>query len=130
MKVARTSIPMRHRHLIYILAASYTGSILPRLLLAKHKGIATIGGPKAAARGNLDTGPFSCGALQWERAFWKSVMGELQKIETSCTMNDIGTHSRSDSPLSQRVLRAGVRVCRCGCPKSGLGYTDWRLPVS
>ena len=97
------------RGLLYILAPSYTGSTLLTFLLAKQKEIATVGELKATARGDLSTYPCSCGALQRECVFWKKVTEEMQKAGTSFTLEDFGTHFRSDSFLSNRLLRAGIR---------------------
>lgn len=97
------------RDLIYILAPSYTGSTLLTFLLAKHREIATIGELKATARGDLSTYPCSCGAPQRECAFWKRVAEEMQQAGASFTLEDFGTHFRSDSPVSDRLLRAGIR---------------------
>ena len=101
--------PEKRRDLLYILAPSYTGSTLLTFLLAKHKDIATIGELKATARGDLSTYPCSCGALQRECRFWKEVTDQMQKVGTSFTLEEFGTHFRSTSPLSDRLLRASVR---------------------
>ena len=97
------------RDVIYILAPSYTGSTLLTFLLAQHRDIATIGELKATARGDLGTYSCSCGTLQRECAFWKQLTEEMQKAGTSFMLDDFGTHFRADSPLTDRLLRAGIR---------------------
>ena len=98
----------KRRHLVYILGPSYTGSTLLTFLLAQHPNIATIGELKASARGDLNTYCCSCGALQLECNFWKQVAEEMQKLDTSFTLDDFGTHFRTQRWLSDRLLRARI----------------------
>jgi hypothetical protein len=109
MKRNRPKSLGNRRDVVYILAPSYTGSTLLTFLLAQHKDIATIGELKATARGDLSTYSCSCGALQRECAFWKQLTEEMQSAGTSFTLEDFGAHFQSDSPLTDRLLRAGIR---------------------
>ncbi len=102
-------VPEGRRTLIYILAPSYTGSTLLTFLLSKHKSVATIGELKATARGDLDRYFCSCGLLQRECNFWKNVTVEMSKNDSCFTLDDFGTHFRSDSFLCDHLLRAGIR---------------------
>ncbi len=97
------------RDLVYILAPSYTGSTLLTFLLSRHKEIATIGELKATARANLDEYLCSCGVLQRDCEFWKSVTDRMQRAGHSFALDDFGTHFRADSSFCNRLLRAGVR---------------------
>lgn len=97
------------RDLVYILAPSYTGSTLLTFLLSRHEDIATIGELKATARTDLDEYLCSCGVLQRECKFWKSVTEKMQKAGTNFVLEDFGTHFRADSLLCDRLLRSGVR---------------------
>lgn len=101
--------PTGQRTLAYILAPSYTGSTLLTFLLAQHKDVATIGELKASARGDLSTYRCSCGTLQLECGFWKQVSEEMKKLDASFTLEEFGTHFRTERWLSDRLLRARVR---------------------
>lgn len=101
--------PKKQRDLVYILAPSYTGSTLLTFLLSRHEDIATIGELKATARANLDEYLCSCGVLQRECEFWKSVADKMQRAGTNFALEDFGTHFRADSLLCDRLLRAGIR---------------------
>ena len=101
--------PEKLRTLVYILAPSYTGSTLLTFLLSQHGNIATIGELKATARGDLDTYFCSCGLLQRECGFWKKVTKEMQEAGTSFNLYDFGTHFCVDTPVCDRLFRAGIR---------------------
>ena len=63
-------VPARRTTLVYLLAASHSGSTLTAQLLASHPEIGTIGELKASARGNPEDYLCSCGVQISLCTFW------------------------------------------------------------
>jgi hypothetical protein len=63
--------------LLYLLAASHSGSTLLALLLGSHPEIATVGELKQTSLGNLETYRCSCGVEIRRCSFWKAVREHL-----------------------------------------------------
>ena len=104
----KTKVPDKVRCLIYILAPSHSGSTLLTFLLSMHKSIATIGELKESMH-EVDTYHCSCGFLMRECNFWKGVIEEMRKVDTSFALDSFGTHFRADSFLYDRLFHAGIR---------------------
>lgn len=70
---------MRSRSLVYILAASHSGSTLSALLLNSHPEICAAGELKATHLGDRDTYRCSCQNLIDDCYFWINVSSEMRK---------------------------------------------------
>ena len=63
--------------LVYLLAASHSGSTLLGLLLGSHPEICTVGELKLTALGDIERYRCACGALLRQCAFWTAVSRDL-----------------------------------------------------
>jgi len=93
--------------LVYILAASHSGSTLLSMLLGAHPQIATIGemslSPKAM--GDLDRYRCSCGDLIRRCRFWEQVREGMASRGFAFDLANVGTDYRSvKSRYAQRLL--------------------------
>jgi len=104
----RNLVNQRQR-IIYIMSPSYSGSTLLTLLLASHPRIATIGELKATSMGNIDKYRCSCDALIRECSYWQDVKDELVKIGINFSVDDFGTHFRSNNYFHDRLLHTRLR---------------------
>ena len=93
------------KDLLYILSPSYSGSTLLTLLLAQHPDITSIGELKGTAMGPLEDYTCSCGQKILSCDFWRSISEKVPGF----TLEDFGTHFRSDTAFYDRVMRAQVR---------------------
>jgi hypothetical protein len=92
--------------LVYILAASHSGSTLTAMLLNAHPDICTAGELKANNLGDTNEYRCSCQALINECHFWRDVAEEMRQRGLNYDVRSAGTSLR-DIPnrLVQRLLR-------------------------
>ena len=92
--------------LVYILAASHSGSTLLAMLLNAHPEIATVGELKASALGDPDHYLCSCRKKIRECAFWSDVGEAMKRKGHPFSITRAGTDLRSiSSPYVTRLLR-------------------------
>lgn len=82
----------RKIRLVYILAASHSGSTLLAMLLGRHPDICTVGELKLTSMGDVDRYRCSCRELIRECPFWKEVSGEMARKGFPFDMEKPGTH--------------------------------------
>jgi hypothetical protein len=92
--------------LVYILAASHSGSTLTAMLLGAHPEVATVGELKATSLGEVNRYRCSCGTLIRQCSFWQRVSTEMESRGhvfdiTQANTNVVGVNSR----YAQRLLR-------------------------
>ncbi len=95
--------------LVYILAASHSGSTLLSMLLASHPRIGSIGEMKlpASAMGDLRRYRCSCGSLIQECGFWQEIRESMGKRGFDFDLTCAGTDYRAiASPYARRILAA------------------------
>lgn len=92
--------------LIYILAASHSGSTLLAMLLGAHRDAITVGELKATSLGNVDEYKCSCGTLLKQCGFWRSVCSGMEARGFSFSPVDAKTDYRSGgTSFTRRLLR-------------------------
>jgi len=92
--------------LVYILAASHSGSTLLAILLGSHPEICTIGELKATSMGDVDRYLCSCRARIRECPFWSAVGGDMADRGFDFDIADAGTDLVSGAdPYLKRLLR-------------------------
>ena len=101
------SLTKRDRiHLIYILAASHSGSTLLAMLLGSHPEIATVGELKFTALGNVERYLCSCQKEITKCPFWSEVVREVARRGYSFDFSDAGTDLHSGmSRYVRKLLR-------------------------
>jgi hypothetical protein len=111
----------RGRHpirLVYLLAASHSGSTLLAMLLGSHPDICTVGELKATALGNIDAYRCSCGRPIRVCTFWSGVTAAMRARGFDFDIAQAGTdlrHGASDrarrllKPLHRGVLLEAIR---------------------
>ncbi len=77
--------------LVYILAASHSGSTLLSLLLGLHPEVCTVGELKATSMDDKERYLCSCGARIKECLFWNSISEEMSRMGVKFTITDAGT---------------------------------------
>jgi hypothetical protein len=91
--------------IVYLLAASHSGSTLLAMLLGRHPELCTVGELKATSLGDVSRYRCSCGALIEECAFWRQVSQEMARKGYAYKVTEAGTHIRSGmSPYARRLL--------------------------
>jgi hypothetical protein len=120
---AQSALPVRPMServtLVYLLAASHSGSTLTALLLGSHSKLATAGELKMTSIGDLSRYRCSCRALITECDFWAAVRAEMAKrghedFDIDRAGTDIRTGASSYvkkllSPLHRGALLEAVR---------------------
>lgn len=92
--------------LVYILAASHSGSTLLSLLLAAHPEVCTAGELKASNLGDADRYLCSCGQPIRQCDFWRRVTEAMQRRGVSFDVSQAGTTFEADgSRYAGRLLR-------------------------
>ena len=92
--------------LVYLLAASHSGSTLLAMLLGSHPEVCTVGELKMTSLGTVDSYRCSCGARLRTCAFWQAVASAMHARGVSFDIGNAGTDVRSGaSPLHQRLLK-------------------------
>ncbi len=96
----------RPTRLVYLLAASHSGSTLTAFLLGSHPEICTAGELKLTNLGDLERYRCSCGTPIRQCAFWSSVRDHLDKQGFRFDLASPGTEFRTvASPWGRRLLR-------------------------
>lgn len=94
------------RELVYILAASHSGSTLLAMLLGGHPEICTIGELKMVGMGRVDDYRCSCRSKIRECSFWQGISAEMARhghpFDIASPDMDFGIRA---SRYAQRVLR-------------------------
>lgn len=92
--------------LVYILAASHSGSTLLASLLAKHPQICTAGELKLTALGNVNQYRCSCRAFIEHCPFWSAVHDDMVSSGFSFSIGNAGTDlATSATPYVRHLLR-------------------------
>jgi hypothetical protein len=114
-RVGTNGQPIR---LVYLLAASHSGSTLLAMLLGSHPDICTVGELKATALGNVDAYRCSCGQPIRACAFWTGVTEAMTARGFNFDIAQTGTdlrHGASDrakrllKPLHRGALLEAIR---------------------
>lgn len=104
--------------LIYLLAASHSGSTLTAMLLGAHPEICTVGEIKATALGDIDRYRCSCRAKIKECPFWQGITLDMRAKGYDFDVAHAGTDIRSGAndyvnkllkPLHRGQVLEGVR---------------------
>jgi hypothetical protein len=92
--------------LVYLLAASHSGSTLVAMLLGAHPDVCTVGELKWTSMGDVSRYRCSCGTLITECPFWRDISTELGKRGIDFDIWNARTDLRSGaSDLQRRLLR-------------------------
>ncbi len=99
----------RHK-LVYLLAASHSGSTLTAMLLGAHPELSCVGELKANHLGDPGTYLCSCRRNILECDFWKSITQRMQGFGIDFSITNAGTNIRSGAgPWEERLLDPLVR---------------------
>lgn len=91
--------------LVYLLAASHSGSTLLAMLLGRHPEVATTGELKAIRLGDPERYRCSCGSLIRECAFWRGISDRMRERGFEFEVTNAGTDFRSGmSDYARRLL--------------------------
>jgi hypothetical protein len=94
------------RELVYVLAASHSGSTLLAMLLGGHPDICTIGELKMVGMGNVDSYRCSCRSKIRECGFWRQIRAEMEQrgypFDIASPDMDFGSRA---SRYARRLLR-------------------------
>ncbi len=96
------------RRIVYILAASHSGSTLLAMLLGAHRDACSVGELTLLphAMGDVDRYSCSCGALIRECTFWRRVSEAMDQCGFAFDIGNACTAYRSiDAPYVSRLLR-------------------------
>jgi hypothetical protein len=103
--VSAAASPTKTR-LVYLLAASHSGSTLLTMLLGAHREMCTAGELKAVSLGDVARYRCSCGALIRECVFWRAVTAAMEAQGYPFDVADAGTDIRTGAtPYVRRLLR-------------------------
>jgi hypothetical protein len=91
--------------LVYLLAASHSGSTLLAMLLGRHPEVATTGELKATRLGDPEKYRCSCGSLIRECPFWRGISAKMRERGFEFDVTNAGTDFRSGaSDYARRLL--------------------------
>jgi len=96
--------PASTAKLVYILAASHSGSTLLALSLGSHPGACTIGELKATSLGDPEQYLCSCGERIRECAFWREIKAKVTRHGVQFDIADARTDLRSGLGAYERFL--------------------------
>jgi len=96
--------PGQKVRLVYILAASHSGSTLLALLLASHPEICTVGEIKATSLGDLDRYLCSCRRKLLDCPFWNGIHQDMAERGFDFNIANAGTDIRSGASTYVRKL--------------------------
>lgn len=91
--------------LVYILAASHSGSTLLAMLLGSHPDVCTVGELKATNLGDPDRYRCSCRELIRKCPFWAAISHDLALRGFPFDMTRAGTHFDAEGVYAGRLLR-------------------------
>jgi hypothetical protein len=98
---------MTRTRLVYLLAASHSGSTLLAMLLGGHPDVCTVGELKATSLGDVTRYRCSCGSLIRECPFWCGVSEDLAKRGIPFDITNAQTDIRaSESRYVRRLLES------------------------
>lgn len=103
---ARSGTSGQPIRLVYLLAASHSGSTLLAMLLGSHPEICTVGELKATALGNIDEYRCSCGQPIRACAFWTGITASMAARGFNFDLAQTGTDLRHGaSDRARRLLK-------------------------
>ncbi len=92
--------------LVYLLAASHSGSTLTAMVLGAHPEVCTVGELKWTSMGNVDQYRCSCGELIASCGFWRDVTSGMAKRGFDFDIAHARTDLRADAtPFERKLLR-------------------------
>ncbi len=91
--------------LVYILAASHSGSTLTAMLLNAHPEICTAGELKASGLGKISGYRCSCRSLIGDCPFWQQIAAAMQSAGLEYDVRDARTSLRDAPGFAARLLR-------------------------
>ena len=91
--------------LVYILAASHSGSTLLAMLLGSHRDVCTVGELKATNFNDPNSYRCSCGELIRKCSFWSGVSHDLALRGFAFDITRSGTHFEAQSAYARWLLR-------------------------
>ena len=92
--------------LVYILAASHSGSTLTAMLLGAHPEVCTVGELKWTSLGNVDQYRCSCGELIKACRFWRDIQRRMTERGFAFEIGNTRTDLRAvATPFERRILR-------------------------
>lgn len=90
--------------LVYLLAASHSGSTLTAMLLGAHPDVCSVGELKWTSMGDIDGYRCSCGALIKQCAFWGDIKRDMNGRGFEFEIGRTGTDLRANATDLQRKL--------------------------
>ena len=100
----------KKQKLVYLAAASHSGSTMTAMLLGAHPDLCSVGELKAANLGHRDSYLCSCKTLVSECSFWQGVKHKMAARGHQFCITDAGTDIRvGASPYVLRLLKPLVR---------------------
>lgn len=100
----------KKQKLVYLAAASHSGSTMTAMLLGAHPDLCSVGELKAINLGDKDTYLCSCKSLAKDCAFWQGVTEKMSAKGHDFCISDAGTDIRTGAtPFMNRLLRPLVR---------------------
>jgi len=101
-----SSTPMTHPQLVYVLAASHSGSTLLAMLLGSHAETCTVGELKVTSLGDAGHYLCSCGQPIRQCTFWQQVHAGMAAQDVSFDIANAATDIRHDPTwYTGRLLR-------------------------
>ena len=101
---------LKKQKLVYLAAASHSGSTMTAMLLGAHPDLCSVGELKAANLGHRDSYLCSCKTLVGECGFWQGVTEKMSAKGHDFCISDAGTDIRvGASPYVLRLLKPLVR---------------------
>lgn len=98
--------PLKRRRLVYVLAASHSGSTLLSMLLAAHPEICTVGELKATIHDDVDRYSCSCGVNIRRCRFWQEIAAGMARRGLEFDITDARTDICGvSSRCARRLLR-------------------------
>ena len=100
----------KKQKLVYLAAASHSGSTMTAMLLGAHPDLCSVGELKAINLGDKNSYLCSCKKLVGECHFWEGVTGKMASKGHDFCISDAGTDIRTGAtPFMLRLLRPLVR---------------------
>lgn len=122
---------MAESALVYILAASHSGSTLTAMLLNAHPDICTAGELKATSLGDPASYRCSCRALIGECPFWREVGERMKRAGFEYDVRSAGMNLQDvPSPYARKLLRPlhrapGIEAVRDAMLNASPAWRSW-----
>jgi hypothetical protein len=101
---------IKKQKLVYLAAASHSGSTMTAMLIGAHPELCSVGELKAIHLGDKNSYLCSCKTLVDECAFWQGVSEKMAKRGQEFCISDAGTDIRTGAtPYMLRLLKPLVR---------------------